>query len=129
MPDYPYVYESTGPRPVAPGGTRVRVLRRRDQEAEGETEQEREGEGSTERSWRQLLENAVGELNDAFRRSGVPFHCLLEEDAQGLCLHVRREGDDGVAEEVEEEVLAPSELPHWLTRFRTRLGILIDETA
>lgn len=129
MPDYPYVYQSTGPRPVASGGTRVRVLRRRDQETEGETEQEREEQSSPGGSWHQLLEKAVAELNDAFRHAGVPFNCLLEEDAQGFCLHVRREGDDGVAEEVEEEILSPSDLPQWLRRFRTRLGILVDETA
>jgi hypothetical protein len=71
----------------------------------------------------------VDELNASFRSAGAPFACALEEDAKGLSLRVRRHGDAGAGEDVEEEVLEPHELPRWLHRIRVGLGLLVDETA
>jgi hypothetical protein len=127
----PLVHGTGGAQPVAPGGTRVRFFRRRRREGEGE-EAGREGENRDERDeakWRALLEEAVEELNTAFRDAGVPTSCALEEDEHGLCLHVRRHGSGGASEELEEEVLDPADLPKWLARIRTRLGLLVDERA
>ena len=130
MADYPYVYGSVGPRPVEQGGTRVRVFRRRRGESSEEKASEEGGrEAGGEEAWRSLLEEAVEELNRSFEQAGVPFTCLLDEDEEGLFLHVRREGEDGSEQDVEEELLDPADLPQWLGRLRTRLGILLDEKA
>jgi hypothetical protein len=130
MPDYPYVYTSDPLRQVAPGGTRVRFLRRRPRKGE-EEESGTSPEGGKDRGdpgWRSLLETAVQELNDSFRDAKVPFSCTLEEDEDGFTLQVRPWGDGGDPG-VEEELLEPADLPQWLARLRSRLGILVDRTA
>lgn len=130
MADPPFVHPAAGPRPIEPGGTRVRVLRRRPSREEGEENPEERGEGQEEDAWRALLLEAVDDLNASFRRASVPFLCELEEDEAGYTLHVRREGDaEGVPTELEEEILDPRDLPRWLARIRTGLGLLVDETA
>lgn len=131
MPDYPYVYGSSETRPISPGGTRIRLLRRRGgQRQGGETGANPEEEKERgEHAWRALLEHAVEDLNASLRASGAPFACALEEDEAGFILRVRREGEPGEATEIEEEVLAPAELPKWLSRIRSRLGILVDQSA
>lgn len=131
MPDYPYVYAASPARPVQPGGTRVRVLRRNrpvEEERSGQEGGEDRGPGAEE-AWRTLLTQAVDELNASFRSAGAPFACALEEDAEGMFLRVRRHGDAGASQDVEEEVLEPQELPRWLHRIRVGLGLLVDETA
>lgn len=132
MPDHPYVYATTPARPVQAGGTRVRVLRRGSQ-PEGGPEEEEGGEdrdeAAAEEAWRTLLTQAVEELNASFRKAGAPFTCALEEDAEGLSLRVRRHGEAGAREDVEEEVLESQDLPLWLHRIRVGLGLLVDETA
>ncbi len=129
MPDYPYVYATSAPRPVLPGGTRVRVLRRGAGREEAGDEGDEGARGEEDRSWQALLHGAVEELNASFRRAGAPFTCDLEEDEHGISLHVRRHGEDGRDREVEEETLEPRDLPLWLNRIRVGLGLLIDETA
>ena len=140
MPDYPYIYDAKAAHPVGPGGTRLRVFRRREtayeEEGGGEQREDHESSSDREAAWRRLLNEAVEELNGSFRQSGVPFSCTLEEDDTGFCLRVFRqlhnqesEGAAAVAEEVEEEVVEPSQLPLWLTRIRSRLGLLLDEKA
>ncbi len=128
MAEPPFIYPAASPRPVEPGGTRVRVPRRRprDQEtgAEGDEDKRRE-----EDAWRTLLAEAVDDLNASFRRAGAPFLCVLDEDESGYTLHVRREGADGPFEELEEEPLAPQDLDRWLARIRAGLGLLVDEKA
>jgi hypothetical protein len=135
MPDYPYVYDSRAPRPIGLGGTRLRVFRRRPP-AEG-TEHE-ENSGSAEESdarWRQLLGQAVEELNESFGHSGVPFLCSLDEDEGGFSLKISRipgPGETAGAEDAPEgveEAVEPADLPRWLARLRARLGILVDEKA
>jgi len=130
MADPPFVYPAAGPRPVEPGGTRVRVLRRRPPREESEENPDERGEGQEEDAWRALLLEAVEDLNASFRRASVPFFCELDEDEAGYTLHVRREGAGGeVPSELEEETLDPRDLPRWLARIRTGLGLLVDETA
>lgn len=129
MPDYPYVDPSPAPLPVGPGGTRVRVFRRRQPEEEEQEESSPRDEEANDAAWEELLGQAVEELNAAFRQARVPFTCTLEEDEHSICLCVRREGDGPTAHAVEEEVLAPGDLPRWLLRLRLRLGLLVDETA
>jgi hypothetical protein len=46
-----------------------------------------------------------------------------------LFLRVRRHGDAGASQDVEDEVLEPQDLPRWLHRIRVGLGLLVDETA
>jgi hypothetical protein len=128
MADPPFVYATAAPRPVEPGGTRVRVRRRRPR-GEGD-DAERGAEGSLEEdAWRALLVEAVADLNAAFQRAAVPFLCVLDEDEAGYTLHVRREGAGEAPAELEEETLEPRDLPRWLARIRTGLGLLVDETA
>lgn len=132
MPDYPHIYGTPGPRPIAAGGTRVRMARRRTPSQSGEDRSGAEEGGGRDReaaTWRELLQEAVADLNASFQRSGAPFACALEEDAQGYSLVVKRVGDGDTGEPIEEEILEPSELPQWLARIRTRLGILVDEKA
>ncbi|MEW6489115.1 MAG: hypothetical protein AB1578_14505 [Thermodesulfobacteriota bacterium] len=130
MPDYPYVYAASPARPVQPGGTRVRVLRRGRPAQESAEEEGGEDRGpGGEETWRTLLTQAVDDLNASFRSAGAPFACALEEDAEGLFLRVRRHGDAGAGEDVEDEVLEPQDLPRWLHRIRVGLGLLVDETA
>lgn len=124
MPDSPYVYATGAARPVEPGGTRVRVLRRRKPEDEPDEEPREPG---AEDRWRELLATAVDELNEAFREGGAAFRCTLEEDESGLCLHVHRTGGQGPGPSDVEEVLDPADLPRWLARLRTRLGLLVDQ--
>lgn len=128
MPDYPYVDPSPPLPPVGPGGTRVRLFRRQEHE-EPDQERSPQEEEANHAAWEELLKDAVGELNASFQRDGVPFTCVLEEEDQGFSLSVVREGDGGAARAVEEEFLAPAELPRWLARLRLRLGLLVDETA
>lgn len=129
MPDYPYVYGQAPPRPVGPGGTRLRVFRRRPPR-EGEAQVPAQAE--EEAPWAALLESAVAELNASFLRSQAPWSCRLEEDQAGLLLRVihkdAAEGPDSMPEEV-DEVMEPADLPAWLARLRARLGLLIDETV
>ncbi len=131
MPDYPHVHGSLTVRPVGAGGTRIRLVRRRPGEAEGEETGENSAERKDQRdsAWRALIEEAVRELDASLRAAGAPFTCGLEEDEDGLILQVRRHRREGVAPEVEEEYLEPTDLPEWLARIRSRLGILVDETA
>lgn len=127
MPDSPYVYGTQAPRAVEPGGSRLRVFRRR-APARGEASEEARGSGD-EAGWRALLAEAVAELDDAFERAGTPWRCRLEEDEEGFVLRVSRPSADqapGPADEV-EEVLDPADLPAWLARLRARLGLLVDE--
>lgn len=131
MPEFPYVYGLGSPRGVEPGGRRIRFLRRRagkggDSEDPAEKPEEHDAE---EASWRVLLEDAVEQLNASFGRSAIPFLCVLEEDENGLSLRIRREGEDGSTETVDEEILERSEFPRWLERIRSQLGLLVDETA
>ncbi len=128
MPDYPYVDPSPALPPVGPGGTQMRLFRRREREEPGRERSPQEEEAN-DAAWEGLLEDAVGELNAAFRRDGVPFTCVLEEDDRGFSLSILREGDGSAPREVEEEFLDPTELPRWLARLRLRLGLLVDETA
>ncbi|GAB4278815.1 MAG: hypothetical protein Kow0092_34630 [Deferrisomatales bacterium] len=133
MPDYPYVYGAGAPQAVASGGgTRVRVFRRRRREPEqqdtGEdTGTDRGGDGAD--SWREALARAVDDLNESLRRSGAALRCSLEEDAGGLTLVILEEGREGPPVEIEEELLHPEELPQWLQRLRTRLGLIFDATV
>ncbi len=132
MPDYPYVYGAQGPRPVMPGGTRIRLPRRRTPSEGGEDRaggQAGEGGGQDATPWKDLIREAVADLNASFQSSGAPFVCEIEEDAQGYSLVVRRFGSGEPGEAIEEEALEPSELPEWLDRIRARLGILLDEKA
>ncbi len=132
MPDYPYVHAAAPPRPVQPGETRARVLRRGSgQGGAGREEGGEEGRarGPEDDAWRQLLAEAVAELNGSLQRAGAPFTCTLEEDEEGITLRVRRGGEDGTAEEVDEETLEPDDLPLWLERLRVGLGLIVDETA
>jgi hypothetical protein len=132
MPDYPYVYATAPPRPVQPGGTRVRVLRRGAGHKGARREEggdEGRDRGPEDEAWRQLLADAVAELNRSFQRAGAPFACVLEEDAEGILLRVRRQGEDGAAEDLDEETMEPHELPLWLQRIRVGLGLIVDETA
>ncbi len=131
MPDYPFTYAAAPPHPVAPGGTRVRLFRRRARPGE---EAPREGPGEEEPSgWRALLTAAVAELNEAFAKGAAPFSCVLEEDRRGLSLRILHLSEDGSpvapqgpVEEI-EEFLDPAELPRWLARLRSHLGILVDD--
>lgn len=126
MPDYPYVYAEGPARGVEPGGARVRVLRRRPRGEKPTPEAPEEPE-----AWEALLREAVEELNGAFRRTGAPFTCTLRADDAGFLLHVRHVGEpraDPTEEDAVDEVLAPSDLPAWLRRLQTRLGLLVDET-
>jgi len=127
MADPPLVYAAAGLRPVAPGGTRVRVLRRRPQQ-EGAGE-DASGDNREEEAWRTLLVEAVEDLNASFLRAAVPFLCVLDEDEAGYTLHVRRQGPGAEPADVEEETMEPQDLPRWLARIRTGLGLLVDETA
>ena len=130
MPDYPYVYGTGALRPVAPGGTRIRLFRRRQEETEGDKNEPPHGEqGQDQSGWAEMLREAVEELNASLLRAGAPFRCSLEEDEGGLVFQVRREGGQPGPPEVEEEILDPAELPRWLARIRSRLGVLIDEKA
>ena len=134
MPDYPYVYDTNATRPVEYGGARLRVFRRRGREDEGGEPDDHSSHGDYESKWREMLRQAVDDLNDAFRRSGAAFLCALDEDESGFCLRVFRlgaggPGSDAMAEGVDEEVVNPEELPLWLSRLRSRLGLLVDETA
>lgn len=128
MPEYPYVYGADSTRPVAPGGTRLRIARRRPRREPEKEGQDPGKEGGEDSAWRELLEEAVAELNQAFRDRHVPFLCSLDEDPTGFCLHVRRTDAVG-GEDAAEELIDPAELPQWLSRLRTRLGLLVDETA
>lgn len=130
MPEFPYVYGTDPALPVGPGGTRLRVLRRRprDETRDGDRGPEQDG-GGREDAWRELLEQAVAELNRSFESARVPFVCTLDEDPAGFSLHVRRtDAAAGGTEEV-EELLEPAELPRWLARLRIRLGLLVDRTV
>ncbi len=128
MPDHPYVYASPAPRPVEPGGTRIRVFRRRPRQEEGGEEDRREAEERLAR-WREVLAQAVDELNRAMEEAGLPHRVRLVEDAEGFLLHVST-GADGPHPALEaEELLDPADLPRWLGRLRARLGLLVDETA
>lgn len=128
MPDHPYVEPSPPLPPVEPGGTQVRLSRRRERR-EPSQEQGPQDEAANDSAWEELLQAAVAELNAAFRDGGVPFRCELEEDAQGFSLSIRRQGDGSPPGDVEEVVLSPAELPRWLARLRLRMGLLVDETA
>ncbi len=130
MPDYPYIYQTGAPRPVEPGGTRLRFFRRRREETAQQQDQDagKDDHPATEPPWSEVLEQAVADLNAAFRQAGAPFTCSLEEDDAGYTLIVRAEGAAGSTQEI-EEVLEPSEFPRWLSRLRARLGVLVDETA
>ncbi len=129
MPDYPYVYASPAPRPVEPGGTRIRVFRRRPRKGEeGAEEERREAEERLAR-WREALTRAVDELNRAMEEAGLPHRVRLVEDSEGFLLHVST-GAEGAQPPLEaEELLDPADLPRWLARLRARLGLLVDETA
>ena len=131
MPEYPYVHGSTEALPISPGGTRIRLLRRRRGEREGgEAEANPEGQKDRgEQRWRALLGQAVEDLNASLRASGAAFACALEEDEAGFILRFRRAGEPGEAQEIEEEILDPAELPRWLARIRSHLGILVDQSA
>ena len=88
-------------------------------------------EDGREEHWRELLEAALEELNEAFRRSGAAYACHLEEDEAGFLLKVVRQGGpplSGISDEV-DEALEPADLPVWLGRLRARLGLLVDEIA
>jgi hypothetical protein len=107
----------------------VRLFRRREPEQE-EGESPPRDEAANDEAWEDVLEEAVEEMNAALQRAGAPFTCNLEEDEHGFCLSVLRKGSGGEAEyAIEEEVLAPGDLPRWLLRLRLRLGLLVDETA
>ncbi|HSH70638.1 MAG TPA: hypothetical protein VK997_12015, partial [Deferrisomatales bacterium] len=67
MPDYPYVDPSPALPPVAPGSTQVRLFRRREREEPGQERSPQEEEANNA-AWEELLEDAVTELNAAFRR-------------------------------------------------------------
>lgn len=137
MPDYPYIYDTDGARPPGGRSTLLRVFpRKRRKGDDGALADDRGDDPSreSEASWRLLLEQAVVDLNSSFRQAGIPFSCTLEEDRAGFCLRVLRltgEGSPGTSsiEEVEEEALTPADLGRWLIRLRSRLGILVDETA
>ena len=129
MPDYPYVDPSPAPLPVGPGGTRVRLFRRREPEEEPEEERSHRDKAANDAAWEELMESAVDELNTSFEQAGVPFTCTLGEDQHSMWLTVNRQNEDGGGESVEEEVLEPADLPRWLSRLRLRLGLLVDETA
>ena len=131
MPDYPYVDPSPALRPVGPGGTRVRLLRRREREAAPEDERGHRDEAANDAAWEELLGSAVEELNVAFEQAGVPFTCTLGEDEHSMWLTVSRQssGHEGEPLALDEEVLEPADLPRWLARLRLRLGLLVDETA
>ncbi len=125
MADAPYVYAPSALRPVAPGGTRLRVPRRRNPKEQPPGD---EGEAGSEAEWGELLEASVDELNRAFEGAGAPFRCHLEVDEGGLSLVVRRtDGDPGEGEV--EEALSPADFPQWLGRLRSRLGLLVDQRA
>lgn len=134
MPDYPYVYDTDAARPPGARSTRLRVSpRKRRQADDGALADDRGDDPSreSEASWRLLLEQAVVDLNSSFRQAGIPFSCTLDEDRAGFCLRVLRLTGDHSEEtsSIEEEALTPADLGRWLIRLRSRLGILVDETA
>ncbi len=131
MPDYPYVYAPPGtppPRPVEPGGTRIRVFRRRRGPAEEETGAGGEDAEERLRRWREALQEAVEELNAELAAAGLPHRVRLGEDREGFWLHVTGFPPGAPPLRV-DELLDPADLPRWLARLRTRLGLLVDETA
>jgi hypothetical protein len=129
LADYPSVFPENPVFPVGPGGTQVRVPRRRTRREEKNPPRE-----SDESEWRELLERAVAELNEEFRKHRTPYACRLHEDDTGFLLrvlrldtpHPRLETPEGPSEEISEELLEPSDLPAWLARLRAGLGILLD---
>ena len=129
MPDYPYVYATPAPRPVEPGGTRIRLFRRRPRQEEEEGGEERREAEERLARWREVLTQAVDELNRAMEEAGLPHRVRLVEDAEGFLLHVST-GADGPHPALEtDELLDPADLPRWIARLRARLGLLVDETA
>jgi hypothetical protein len=134
VPDYPYAYGVNPVHPIGPRGARLRFFRRRAGEEEQTAPASPAGVDEMAR-WRELLSGSVAELNASLERSGAPFRCALEEDDTGLSLRVFHLAEDGsappldpLAEEVEEH-LDPADLPRWLERLRSRLGIVVDERA
>ncbi len=134
MPDYPYIYAANSPLRVTPGGTRTRFFRRR-HPAEGEEETPGPERSAEEARWFELLSAAVAELNEALQRSRAPFACTFEEDERGLSLRVFHLAEDGSpvsSGESPEEIdvsLDPADLPVWLARLRSHLGVVVDERA
>ncbi|WP_025322498.1 hypothetical protein [Deferrisoma camini] len=129
MPDYPYVYGTAGPRPVEPGGTRIRVFRRRPRRGEEEGgEQDRDSAEDRWAAWREALADAVEELNRALEAEGVATRFLLVEEEAGLGLEVTGL-PPGANLPPLPEALDPDDLPAWFARLRTRLGLLLDRRA
>lgn len=125
MPDYPYVYGTAAPRPVEPGGTRIRVFRRR----RGEEEEER-GEETADRwaAWEAALAEAVEELNRHLEAAGSAVRAQLAEEEGSLFLTLS--GLPGALPSALPAVpLDPADLPRWFGRLRSHLGLLVDETA
>ncbi|GAB6063019.1 hypothetical protein [Deferrisoma palaeochoriense] len=125
MPDYPYVYGTAAPRPVEPGGTRIRVFRRRREE-----QGEEGGEEAADRwaAWEEALAEAVEELNRDLEAqgSGVRVHLAEEEGSLFLTLT----GLPGaLPSPLPSAPLDPADLPRWFARLRSHLGLLVDETA
>jgi hypothetical protein len=107
------------------------VFRRPRGEGQGENAGENR-EGGNEHGgpgWRVLLAQAVDEFNASLHASGSAFACALEEDEAGFVLQFRRTAEGGEDPEIEEELLDPTEFPKWLARLRSRLGILMDQSA
>ncbi|MBI5443543.1 MAG: hypothetical protein HY900_20325 [Deltaproteobacteria bacterium] len=134
MPDYPYPYAMNPTRPIGPGGARLRLFRRRPRPEEEPGFETAPAEADLAR-WRELLAGSVAELNESFQASQAPFRCALEEDEAGVSLRLFRLAEDGsvsapegLPEEIEEH-LELAELPRWLARLRSRLGIVVDERA
>ncbi len=129
MPDYPYVYGAAGPRPVEPGGTRIRVFRRRPRRGEEGGEQEDRGSAEDRwAAWREALAVAVEELNRALEAEGLATRFRLVEEEAGLGLEVTGL-PPGANLPPLPEALDPGDLPAWFARLRTRLGLLLDRRA
>lgn len=106
----------------------MRVFRRRRGPAQEETGAEGEDTEERLRRWREALQEAAQELNAELAAAGLPHRVQVGEDPEGFWLHVTG-FPPGTPSLRVDEPLDPADLPRWLARLRTRLGLLVDETA